>query len=137
MTDSSIPYDPRTPADPRPLRPAALPLMRPKQGRWLCGVCRGISLHLQVSVALARLLFTAAAAVFGAGIVVYVFLWLTMPVGDPVAAAAARLNAVRESPLSRGNAGYGTASADDADAEAAGERDKPCGIIMLSGINLS
>ena len=109
MTDSSIPYDPRTPADPRPLRPAALPLMRPKQGRWLCGVCRGISLHLQVSVALARLLFTAAAAVFGAGIVVYVFLWLTMPVGDPVAAAAARLNAVRESPLSRGNAGYGTA----------------------------
>ena len=97
MTDSSIPYDPRTPADPRPLRPAALPLMRPKQGRWLCGVCRGISLHLQVSVALARLLFTAAAFVFGAGIVVYVFLWLTMPVGDPVAAAAARLNAVRES----------------------------------------
>ena len=123
MTDSSIPYDPRTPADPRPLRPAALPLMRPKQGRWLCGVCRGISLHLQVSVALVRLLFTAAAFIFGAGIVVYVFLWLTMPVGDPVAAAAARLNAVRESPLSRGNAGYGTASVDDADAEAAGERD--------------
>ena len=60
--------------------------MRPKQGRWLCGVCRGISLHLQVSVVLVRLLFTAAAFVFGAGIVVYVFLWLTMPVGDPVAA---------------------------------------------------
>ena len=123
MTDSSIPYDPRTLADPRPLRPATLPLMRPKRGRWLCGVCRGISLHLQVSVVLVRLLFTAAAFVFGAGIVVYVFLWLTMPVGDPVAAAAARLNAVRESPLSRGNAGYGTASADDTDAEAAGERD--------------
>ncbi len=123
MTDSSIPYNPRTPADPRPLRPAALPLMRPKQGRWLCGVCRGISLHLQVSVALVRLLFTAAAFVFGAGVVVYVFLWLTMPVGDPVAAAAARLNVVRESPLSRGNAGYGMASADDADVEAAGERD--------------
>ena len=105
------------------MRPAALPLMRPKQGRWLCGVCRGISLHLQVSVALVRLLFTAAAFIFGAGIVVYVFLWLTMPVGDPVAAAAARLNAVRESPLSRGNAGYGTESEDDADAEAAGERD--------------
>ncbi len=71
-------------------------------------------------MALVRLLFTAAAFVFGAGVVVYVFLWLTMPVGDPVAAAAARLNVVRESPLSRGNAGYGMASADDADVEAAG-----------------
>lgn len=123
MSESLSRYPMPQMADPRPLRPAALPLMRPKQGRWLCGVCRGISLHLHVSVALVRLMFAVAAFVAGAGIVVYVFLWLTMPVGDPVAAAEARLRAVRESPLSRGNAGYGADSTDAADAEPSAERD--------------
>lgn len=95
-----------------PAHPAALPLMRPRQGRWLCGVCRGISLHLHVSVAVVRLLFVAAAFLFGAGILAYVFLWLFLPVGDPVAAAAAHARPVGQAPLSRGNAAFGAASAD-------------------------
>lgn len=35
-----------------PLLPAKLPLLRPKQGRVIAGVARGISMHLGVSVAL-------------------------------------------------------------------------------------
>lgn len=99
-----------------------LPLMRPKQGRWLCGVCRGISLHLNASVAMVRLLFVAAAFLFGAGLIAYVFLWLTLPVGDPVAAAAAANRRVGESPLSRGNANPAIRT-DMIDAADVGEHD--------------
>lgn len=103
MSEPFVQYQMPWPANPQPLRPAALPLMRPKQGRWLCGVCRGISLHLGVSVALVRLLFAAATLAFGAGVVMYVFLWLMMPVGDPVAEAEAQRHKTAETPLSRGN----------------------------------
>lgn len=94
---------------PRAPRPATLPLMRPKRGRWLCGVCRGVSLHLGVSVVAVRLLFVAASFLFGAGVIAYLFLWLFLPVGDPVAAAAARFRPVSQSPLSRGNQAYAPA----------------------------
>ena len=105
MSEPFVQYQMPWPANPQPLRPAVLPLMRPKQGRWLCGVCRGISLHLGVSVALVRLLFAAATLAFGAGVVMYVFLWLMMPVGDPVAEAEAQRRKTAETPLSRGNVG--------------------------------
>ncbi|MBW3092706.1 PspC domain-containing protein [Bifidobacterium sp. 82T10] len=79
--------------------------MRPKRGRMLCGVCRGISMHTGVGVGWVRLLFVIATCLFGAGIVAYVFLWLFMPVGDPVAVAQARAASrpTASSPLSRGN----------------------------------
>ncbi|MCH9276990.1 PspC domain-containing protein [Bifidobacterium amazonense] len=83
--------------------PDRLPLMRPKQGRMLCGVCRGVALHLGVGVGWVRLLFLIAACCFGAGVVAYVFLWLFVPVGDPVAAAQARATTNARQPLSRGN----------------------------------
>lgn len=63
----------------------SLPLMRPRNGRVLVGVCRGVSLHLGAPVWLVRLAFAAAALAFGAGVIAYVFLWMFMPVGDPVA----------------------------------------------------
>lgn len=85
-----------------PPRAPRLPLMRPKRGRILCGVCRGVALHLGVSVHLVRLVFIAATCCFGAGAAAYLFLWLFMPVGDPVAAAQAAASVAR-SPLSRGN----------------------------------
>ena len=71
----------------------------------LCGVCRGISLHLGVSVWLVRLVFIITSFIFGAGIIAYIFLWLTIPVGDPVLEAQ-RLRPVNQIPLAKGNAPY-------------------------------
>lgn len=88
-----------------PLAPAKLPLFRPTYGRMLCGVCRGISLHLGVSVWLVRLVFIITSFIFGAGIIAYIFLWLTIPVGDPVLEAQ-RLRPVNQIPLAKGNAPY-------------------------------
>lgn len=83
-----------------------LPLLRPKRGRILCGVCRGVALHLGVSVWIVRLVFIVAACCFGSGIVTYIFLWLFVPSGDPIIAAQMITFAkpVSQSPLSRGNA---------------------------------
>lgn len=86
--------------------PQRLPLMRPQRQRMLCGVCRGLSLHLGVSVWTIRLLFILTAFVYGAGIVAYVFLWMLVPAGDPVAAARTMALSNAQAPLSRGNAPY-------------------------------
>ncbi|MGN0108625.1 MAG: PspC domain-containing protein [Bifidobacterium sp.] len=99
------PADTRPYQAPAPLAPAKLPLLRPKYGRMLCGVCRGISMHLGIPVWLVRLAFICSSFVFGAGIIAYIFLWLTVPVGDPVREAR-RMSPVSQSPLSRGNAPY-------------------------------
>lgn len=91
--------------------PAKLPLMRPKQGRWLTGVCKGIALHLGVSVVWVRLVFLAAACLWGTGLVAYLFLWIFTPAGDPVEAARHQArDAATGAPLSRGNATFPTAS---------------------------
>ena len=96
------------PSQPEPLIPARLPLRRPSQGRWLCGVCKGLSLHLGIPVVIIRLLFLISAMMFGSGIVAYVFLWITVPAGDPVAAARQeafwQAEEAGRMPLSRGNA---------------------------------
>ena len=104
-----------TSTGPEPLLPAKLPLLRPKRGRWLTGVCRGLSLHLGVKVGWVRLAFLGTAFLWGTGVVAYLFLWLFVPAGDPLAAAAAqgRLAGADEAPLSRGN----TPDAADRDAD--------------------
>lgn len=88
---------------PEPLLPARMPLMRPKRGRWLTGVCKGIALHLGISVMWVRLAFIALTCLYGAGIIAYVFLWIFMPVGDPQAVASAEHIPVEQAPLARGN----------------------------------
>ena len=55
-----------------------MPLMRPRQGRWLTGVCKGIALHLGIGVAWVRIAFIALTVLYGAGIIAYVFLWVFM-----------------------------------------------------------
>lgn len=62
-----------------PLLPAKLPLLRPKQGRVIAGVARGISMHLGVSVALVRIVFVLLACWFGVGALAYVALWIAIP----------------------------------------------------------
>lgn len=95
--------------EPMPIRMARLPLARPQYGRWFAGVCKGISMHLGISVVLIRLLFAASSFMFGAGLIAYIFLWLIVPVGDPVLQAYVLTNQqpASQSPLSKGNMPYG------------------------------
>lgn len=97
----------------RPLHPARLPLMRPRRGRWIAGVARGVSMHLGVHVFWVRLAFVALCALYGVGFAAYVALWLLIPAGDPEAearriAAAAHAG---DAPLAKGNVKPGTPSA--------------------------
>lgn len=85
---------------PAPIRPARMPLMRPKRGRIICGVCKGISLHLGIGVGWVRLVALVLAFTI-VGAIPYVFLWLVLPSGDPAAAMASR--PVSQTPLARGN----------------------------------
>ncbi|MGN6413806.1 ATP-binding protein [Flexivirga sp.] len=65
----------RSDAVPRP------PLTRPREGRWVAGVCAGVSTHLGIPLVTLRAM-TGVSLVFLFGIPVYVFLWLTMPESD-------------------------------------------------------
>lgn len=69
--------------------PSRLPLRRPDRGRVVGGVAAGLALHLGVSVGLVRLLFVLLAPFGGVGVGLYVFWWVTVPVGDPLEAAEA------------------------------------------------
>ncbi|WP_098484418.1 ATP-binding protein [Georgenia soli] len=71
-----------------------LPLRRPREGRWVAGVCAGLSAHLGVPVHWVRLAFALTTLGAGAGALLYLWLWVTVPVGDP-------LEAVRPAGLSR------------------------------------
>ncbi|HWV79002.1 MAG TPA: PspC domain-containing protein [Isoptericola sp.] len=68
-------------------RPPRLPLRRPPQGRVLGGVAAGLAAHLRLPVLLVRVAFLLFALAGGAGLVVYVFWWVTVPSGDPRLAA--------------------------------------------------
>ena len=76
-----------SPAAPSVEAVARLPLRRPRRGRLLGGVCAGLAAHLGQPVALVRVAMAAAALMGGAGVVLYVWLWVTVPAGDPVDAA--------------------------------------------------
>ncbi len=74
-------------AGPAPRPPARLPLRRPRSGRRVAGVCAGLAAHLDVPVGRVRLLFVVSSFAVGAGIALYLWLWATVPAGDPVRAA--------------------------------------------------
>ena len=95
---------------PLPTQPAKLPLMRPPYGRMGAGVCKAISMHLGIAVLWVRLFFLATTCLFGAGLIAYIFLWMALPVGDPVQQAyiIAGKRSPWQAPLSRGNMPYGT-----------------------------
>ena len=125
---------------PEPLLPARMPLTRPKRGRWLTGVCKGIALHLGISVMWVRLAFIALTCLYGAGIIAYVFLWIFMPAGDPQAVASAEHIPVEQAPLARGNqaaqAGVeDTAASAESLSEAIQRAPKPA-LVALAGFVL-
>lgn len=53
-------------------------LERPRDGKMLAGVCRGIADHYGWDITPVRLAF-AFFGVFGAGEIVYIALWILMP----------------------------------------------------------
>jgi phage shock protein C len=57
-----------------------LPLMRPRAGRKLAGVCRGLANHYGWDVTLTRVIAVLLAiGIFPVGIVAYVLFWVLLP----------------------------------------------------------
>ncbi len=80
----SAPVGPTWRTTPRP------PLARPRDGRVIAGVAAGVAGHLGLPVGWVRIGFVLTSIPFGAGLVVYVFLWATMREAldiDPAVAA--------------------------------------------------
>ncbi|WP_240916172.1 ATP-binding protein [Sanguibacter sp. HDW7] len=89
-----LPFLPATP-------PERLPLLRPDAGRLVGGVAAGLAAHLGLEVRHVRLALIGLSFVAGIGVTIYLFCWLVVPSGDPVAAAGEALPASRAR-LSRG-----------------------------------
>ncbi len=66
----------------------ALPLRRPLSGRVLLGVCAGLAAHLGVRANVMRVVFGVLTLMLGAGLLLYLWFVVTVPVGDPQDAAA-------------------------------------------------
>lgn len=65
-------------------------LERPRDDRWLGGVCAGLGSYFDLSPALYRIAFAALAFAGGTGIVLYIAAWLVIPeegTADSIAAA--------------------------------------------------
>jgi len=77
-----------------PPRAPRLPLRRPPNNRRIAGVCAGLAAHLGLPVRVVRLAMVALAFTGGAGVAFYIFLWVTVPTGDPVGIAAQERPAV-------------------------------------------
>jgi len=87
---------------------ARLPLRRPARGRVVGGVCAGLAIHLGVRVVVVRWVLVALALFAGSGLVAYVFLWLTVPGGEPDDVARdladpSRARAARPAPATSGS----------------------------------
>src|SRR5262245_22981365 len=54
-------------------------LTRPREGRWLGGVCTGLGRYFDLSPAVYRIAFVALALAGGTGILLYVAAWLIIP----------------------------------------------------------
>jgi len=57
---------------------------RIKQKGWLGGVCAGFGYWLGIPTWLVRLILTVLVLVYGVGAILYVLLWIFMPVWDAV-----------------------------------------------------
>ncbi len=57
---------------------------RARDGRWLGGVARGLANRFAIPVAAARLVFLLSILFGGWGVLVYVALWIAMPLAPPV-----------------------------------------------------
>jgi phage shock protein PspC (stress-responsive transcriptional regulator) len=58
---------------------AAAGLVRPREGRWIAGVCAGIADRFGLSRGLVRVLFVLSLVLPGPQILAYVLLWVLIP----------------------------------------------------------
>jgi phage shock protein PspC (stress-responsive transcriptional regulator) len=68
-------------------------LTRPREGRWLGGVCAGLTRYFDLSPLIYRIAFVALALAGGTGVLLYVAAWLVIPdedAEDSIAAEAIR-----------------------------------------------
>jgi phage shock protein PspC (stress-responsive transcriptional regulator) len=64
-------------------RPVVEEWTRSDEGRMLAGVCAGLARRFEISVTVIRLAFVVATLLgFGTAIILYVVLWIVMPVED-------------------------------------------------------
>ena len=54
-------------------------LSRPRNDRWIAGVCAGLARRFGVSSGLVRILFLLSCLLPGPQIVIYLVLWVMMP----------------------------------------------------------
>lgn len=74
-------------------------LTRPKDDRWLGGVCKGLGAYFDLNPALYRIAFVALAFAGGTGILLYLAAWLVIPAeGAAESVAATELKKHREHP---------------------------------------
>jgi phage shock protein PspC (stress-responsive transcriptional regulator) len=57
-------------------------LVRPRDDRWIAGVCSGLGRRYGLSPNLVRLLFVLSTILPGPQFVVYILLWILIPNGD-------------------------------------------------------
>lgn len=67
------------PAQPNPALAAINALRRSRADRWIAGVCGGIAHATAVDSWVWRLLFAALLLCGGAGVVIYILLWIFVP----------------------------------------------------------
>ena len=54
-------------------------LVRPRDDRWIAGVCSGLARRFGLSPGLVRLLFVLSIVLPGSQVLVYLILWILMP----------------------------------------------------------
>jgi phage shock protein PspC (stress-responsive transcriptional regulator) len=57
-------------------------LVRPRNGRWIGGVCAGLADRFGISRGMMRLLFVLSTLIPGPQFLVYVVLWIVIPSED-------------------------------------------------------
>jgi phage shock protein PspC (stress-responsive transcriptional regulator) len=57
-------------------------LSRPRDNRWIAGVCAGLARRFGMSAGLMRLIFVLSCLLPGPQILIYIALWIVMPNED-------------------------------------------------------
>jgi phage shock protein PspC (stress-responsive transcriptional regulator) len=54
-------------------------LVRPRENRWIAGVCSGLARRFGTSPGFIRLLFVVSCLLPGPQVLIYIMLWIMMP----------------------------------------------------------
>jgi phage shock protein C len=71
-------------------------LYRSRSERWLAGVCGGIGGYFDTDPTVIRVLFVLAALIVGGGLLIYIILWLIIPLEPDVVEAIEDVPAAEE-----------------------------------------